>query len=98
METCATNVANSMIQIKLKERPLKEKELFLIQKEADLNFDSERKIRNMSEAIEQERKQLKQLEAEVEVRVRRNFYSKQREELHLELDKLSTSVAKDNTG
>ena len=52
----------------------------------------------MSEAIEQERKQLKQLEAEVEVRVRRNFYNKQMEELHLELDKLSTSVAKDNTG
>ena len=88
METRETNVANSMIQIKLKERALKEKELFLIQKEADLNFDSERNIRNMSEAIEQERKQLKQLEAEVEVRVRRNFYNKQMEELHLELDKL----------
>ena len=42
----------------------------------------------MKEEMEIERRQLKQLEAEVEARVRKNFYSKQMEHLQSELAKL----------
>ena len=62
---------------------MKDRESFLIQKESDLNYNNDRKIRNMretmnierrewkqrEEAIELENKQFKQLEKDVEVRV-----------------------------
>jgi hypothetical protein len=46
---------------------LKDRESFLIQKESDLNYNNDRKIRNMRETMNIERREWKQREEAIEL-------------------------------
>ena len=75
MEAREITINNIYEQVRKKEYALNEREDALIQKEADLNFNSERRIKTIREAMEQERKQLKQEEEDIETRIRVEVYT-----------------------
>jgi hypothetical protein len=94
IEAKEETVYKNLEKLQQKEKALKEKELFLIQKGSDLNYNTDKKIRNIKELIEAERKLLKLKEEDVEERMRIKIYSDDIEELRSKLHNLVAKLPK----
>ena len=95
VETRERTISNSHEQWKQKELELRDRENALIHKEVELHVNSERKLKLIREAIETERKQLKQKEINIETRIRIEMYSKDIEILQSKLNDELNKLPKD---
>ncbi len=95
VETRERTISNSHEQWKQKELELRDRENALIHKEVELHVNSERKLKLIREAIETERKQLKQKEINIETKIRIEMYSKDIEILQSKLNDELNKLPKD---